>query len=266
MPETILSIRLNADGFSFSVFDPDHDRFAHFAERKLSNILSYTGNFKQAYKELDFLSHSYKQVYILQVDRRFTFIPLELFEEEQMQTLFHYNYSPKENETVCKNILVNNSCAVLFGMDKSTRSFLSEKYPQAEFFSQATLLTEYFSLRNRSAQFKQMFAYTRIDCVDLYCFDKGYVSLVNSYECKSVADFAYYILFVWKQLGMDQQTDELLIASEYSEQNKLNDILKKYIKTVLMVRDVSEFNSQVADEAKEIPLDIQVLMALKGQL
>lgn len=266
MPETILSIRLNADGFSFSVFDTDHDRFVHFAERKLSNVLSYTGNFKQAYRELDFLSHTYKQVYILVVDRRFTLIPLEFFEEEQKQSLFYYNYSHKENETVCKNILANNSCAVLFGMDKSIRNFLNEKYPQAEFFSQATLLTEYYSLRNRSAQVKQMFAYIRVNCVDLYCFDKGYVSLVNSYECKSVADFAYYMLFVWKQLGMDQQKDELLIASEYPEQHKLNDILRKYIKTISILQNVSDFESSIEDESKEIPVDIQVLMALKGRL
>ena len=43
--------------------------------------------------------------------KRFTIVPLELFEEEQAELLFYHNHQKKENETVLYNILrKNNVC------------------------------------------------------------------------------------------------------------------------------------------------------------
>ena len=53
-------------------------------------------------------------------DKRFTLIPLELFEDDQSEMVFYHNHTPKENETIKYNILKKNNAVVIFGMDKST--------------------------------------------------------------------------------------------------------------------------------------------------
>ena len=54
-------------------------------------------------------------------DKRFTLIPLELFEDDQSEMIFYHNHTPeRENETVKYNILKKNNAVVIFGMDKST--------------------------------------------------------------------------------------------------------------------------------------------------
>ena len=150
-----LSIRLSTDGFSFSIYNPIHDSSLSFFEKEVEASLSLTANLKQAFRELDFLNHTYKRVNILMADKRFTLIPLELFEDDQSEMIFYHNHTLKENETVKYNILKKNNAVVIFGMDKSTCQFLSDQYPEARFYSQAAPLAEYFSAKSRLGNSKR---------------------------------------------------------------------------------------------------------------
>ena len=142
-----LSIRLSTDGFSFSIYNPIHDSTLSFFEQEIDDSVSLTANLKQAFRELKFLIHPYKRVNILLTGKRFTLVPLELFEDDQAEIFFHYNHPYRENETIQYNILKNQNLVVVFGMDRSAHSFLSEQYPHARFFSQVSPLAEYFSVK-----------------------------------------------------------------------------------------------------------------------
>ncbi len=76
--------------------------------------------------------------------KRFTMIPLELFEEERQSFLLYHNHQKRENEIVMYNILKKNNVVVIFGIDKSTYTFLNEQYPEARFYSQSTRSSSIF--------------------------------------------------------------------------------------------------------------------------
>ena len=95
-----LSIRLSADGFSFSVFNPLGEGELSFFDRKVEESLSLTANLKQTFREIEWLKHPYRRVNILMADKRFTLVPLEFFEDEQTETLFYHNHPKRENESV----------------------------------------------------------------------------------------------------------------------------------------------------------------------
>ena len=50
----------------------------------------------------------------MMASKRFTIVPLELFEEEQAELLFYHNHQKRENEMVVYNILQKNNVAVIF--------------------------------------------------------------------------------------------------------------------------------------------------------
>lgn len=100
-----LSIRLSTDGFSFSIYNPIHDDSFSVIEKEIDTSLSLTANLKAVFHESDFLGHSYKRVNIMLASKRFTIVPLDLFEEEQADLLFYHNHQKRENETVIYNIL-----------------------------------------------------------------------------------------------------------------------------------------------------------------
>ena len=195
-----LSIRLSADGFSFSVFNPLGEGELSFFDRKVEESLSLTANLKQTFREIEWLKHPYRRVNILMADKRFTLVPLEFFEDEQTETLFYHNHPKRENEIVQYNILRKNNAVVLFSMDKSARSFLCEQYPDVRFYSQASSFIEHFSSKSRLGNSRKMYVHLRKDAADLYCYDRNHLLLANSFECKQTADRIYYLLYIWKQL------------------------------------------------------------------
>lgn len=247
-----LSIRLSTDGFSFSIYNPVADHI--FFERKdVDPVISFTANIKRIFKETEYLHASYKQVNVLLISRRYTFIPLDLFDEEQIETFFYYNHNFRENETVCYNILRKNNTVVLFGIDKSSYNFLKDKFESVALYSHFSPLIEFFTTDSRNDTYKKMYSYIRRDSVDIYCFDRGTLLLSNSYECKDENDRQYYILYIWKQLGLDQQADRLHLIGDPPYIDKIQKGLRRFIKEVCIV-----------DYSSKIPFDMDVMLSLNS--
>lgn len=239
-----LSIRLSADGFSFSVFNPLADGNLSFFERKVDDSLSLTANLKQTFREIEWLNHPYRRVNVLMADKRFTFIPLEFFEDEQAEVIFYHNHPQRENELVQYNILPKNNIVVLFGMDKSTCSFLREQYPDIKFYSQASPFIEFFASKSRLGNSRKMYAHLRKDAVDIYTYERGRLLLANSFACKETNDRLYYLLYIWKQLGMEQERDELHLTGELSDKEQLLPELRKFIRQVFIMNPATNLDLQ----------------------
>ncbi|EJX04356.1 hypothetical protein EVA_07535 [gut metagenome] len=230
-----LSIRLSTDGFSFSVFNPHSDGTQSTINSLIDESISLTANLKQTFRELDWLNHSFHKVNILVANRRYTFIPLEFFEDEQAECIFYHNHSQRENELIQYNILHKNNIVVLFGMDKSSHSFLLEQFPQARFYAQASPFINYLSTKSRLGNNRKLYAHIHHTGIDMYSFERGRLLLGNSFECKETTDLIYYLLYGWKQLDLDQEHDELHLCGLPTEKEKLLTELKKYIRQVFIM-------------------------------
>ena len=233
-----LSIRLSTDGFSFSIYNPIHDDSFSVIEKEIDTSLSLTANLKAVFHELDFLGHSYKRVNIMLASKRFTIVPLDLFEEEQADLLFYHNHQKRENETVIYNILKKNNVVIVFGIDRSAYSFLTEQYPEARFYSQSTPLIEYFSVKSRLGNSKKMYVSVREEGIDIYCFERGHLLLANSFECFHTEDRIYYLLYAWKQL------DELHLTGTLPDKEILMNELRKFILQVFIMNPATNIDMQ----------------------
>ena len=241
-----LSIRLSTDGFSFSIYDPIHEGTFSFFEKEIDASLSLTANLKQTYRELEWLNHPYKRVNVILTGKRFTLVPLELFEDEQAETLFYYNHPHKENETVQYNILKSHNIVVVFGMDRSAHLFISEHLPSARFYFQTSPLIEHFAVKSRLGNSKKLYASLRNDAIDLYGYERGHLLLVNSFECKKTEDRIYYLLYTWNKLEFNQERDELHLTGLLKDKETL-------------VRELRKFIQQVFIMSPETNIDIQAL-------
>lgn len=239
-----LSIRLSTDGFSFSVFNPMGDGELSFFDREVDEGLSLTANLKQTFREVEWLSRSYRRVNILMADKRFAFIPLEFFEDEQAEIVFYHNHPKRENELVQYNILHKNNIVVLFGMDKSACTFMREQYPDAKFYSQASSFIEFFSMKSRLGNCRKMYVHLRKDAIDVYGYERGRLLLANSFACKETADRIYYLLYIWKQLGFEQERDELHLTGALHDKEQLLPELRKFIRQVFIMNPATNLDLQ----------------------
>ncbi|MDD3037069.1 DUF3822 family protein [Bacteroides sp.] len=239
-----LSIRLSTDGFSFSIYNPINEDSLSLIEKEVDSSLSLTANLKNIFQESDFLSCSYKRINIIMPSKRFTIVPLDFFDEEQSELLFYHNHTKRENETIIYNILKKNNIVSIFGIDKSAYAFLNEQCPEARFYSQVTPLIDYLSIKSRLGNSKKMYASLRKDAIDIYCFERGHLLLVNSFSCTHTEDRIYYLLYIWKQMEFNQERDELHLTGTLSDKETLVNGLKKFILQVFIMNPASNIDIQ----------------------
>lgn len=242
-----LSIRLSTDGFSFSVFNPLAEGELSFYDCEVDETLSLTANLKRTFRELEWLSHPYRRVNVLMADKRFTFIPLEFFEDEQAETVFYHNHVKRENEQIQYNILHKNNIVILFGMDKSACTFLCEQLPNVKFYSQSSPLIEFFAAKSRLGNSRKMYVHLRKDAVDIYCFERGHLLLANSFGCTTTADRIYYLLYIWKKIGFKQDRDELHLTGALSNKEQLLSELRKFIRQVFVMNPAANLDLQAVN-------------------
>lgn len=237
-----LSIRLSTDGFSFYVFDPHSKEEPFYHEQEVNTTLSLTANLKQTFQETAWLSRPFRKVHVLVASPRFTFIPLEYFEDEQAETVFYHNHTQRDNETVLYNILHKNNIVVLFGIDKSSHSFLLEQHPSAHFYAQASPFIDLFAGKSRLGNNRKLYAYLHSHTIDLYGYERSRLLLGNSFQCRDWHDKLYYLLYTWKQLGLDQERDELHLSGMLQDKNEWLTELKKYIRQVYIMNPSSHID------------------------
>ena len=228
----ILSIRFSADGFYFALLNPKAKENSESSTPfiyKVDESLSFTANLKHAIDELEWLSYKYKAVHIIIATQRFTIVPLDFFEDEHADTLFYHNFQSIDNEVVEYNILQKNNSVVLYGIDKALLTMLYNLFPEAQVKAQATLLIEHLTDLNYHVEKRQMLYLTSKSSITIAAMERHNLLFCNSFNCAQEPDRLYYILHCWKQLGMDQQTDELLSAENNSETNELKQELIRFI-------------------------------------
>lgn len=255
-----LSIRLSTDGFSFSIYNPIAGDSFGYIRKEIRQTCSMAANLKEITAQSDFLLHPYKRVNILSVSRRFTLIPFDLFDDEQAETLFYYNFPKSANELILYTILKKTNAVVVFSIDKTVHQQLKELFPAARFYSQAATLIEHFAGKSRFGNSRKMYVYLRDNDMDVFCFERGKLLFANSLECSSTADRIYYLLHLWKQSDFDQERDEIHLTGMLEQKEELTAALKNYLKQVYIINPRAEFNNSELTRIDEVPFDMQTLL------
>ncbi len=255
-----LSIRLGADGFSFSIYNPLTGNDFYFVPYAVDVSSSMTANLKQMLAETDALKYPYKRINVLYDTARFTPVPLELFEDEQMDSLFYQNFSQEDNEIVLCNILGKSNVVILFAMDKYVHQLLSGHFPLARFYSTISPLTEYFARKSRLGNNRKLYAHIREEALEVFCYDNGKLLLVNSFRCRQDADRLYYLLNSWYQLGFNREKDELQMVYSVGNEAELLNELRNYLRLVSVINPKAEFSFE-ANRTEGIPFDMQTLLS-----
>ena len=99
--------------------------------------------------------------------------------------------------------------------------------------------------------------------LDLFCFDKNRFKFFNSFNAAHAKDALYFILYVWKQMGLDQMQDELHVSGEVPDKDWFLYNSKLYIRKTFLLNPAAEFNRAPITEIKGMPFDLLALYLSK---
>ena len=157
-------------------------------------------------------------------------------------------YNPSESET----FFYRN---VEFDRTKPYVSSLKEFFFEHEFMTPQLAL---WKQQSRMLIPRQLYVVLHRKMMDVVCFAQGKLLFVNTFEYDKPDDILYYILYVWKQVGMDQERDQLHIYGGVSLRNSITTTLRNYIQYISPAEIPSDAYLLGA-EVVQAPLDLIAL-------
>ena len=237
-----LSIRLTADGFYFALYNPFADKKEKYSRlyQEIDDTTSFYRNLEKIFKKTEWINNKFGKVNVIVDTPRYTLVPLDFFEDEQAEKIFYQNQGQAINEKIIYNVLPQNNIVMIYGIDESTHDFLLQKYPKVTFHSKAGILISSLTSKSQAGNNKKLFIHIDKNSITACAFQNGSLQLCNTFSCQSLTDIIYYTLACWKELALEQETDELHISGTLTEKKELLKILNKYLQQIY-VMDNSEY-------------------------
>ena len=175
--------------------------------------------------------------------------------------LFAFNF-PEASATrqILENKLADGT-VLLYALPEEVYSFCARSFAAPEFLHSAALLLEQWKRLSETSLYKQLFVQVCGQHIELACFaPQGRLRLANSFEVRSTRDILYYILYVWKQEGLDQLNDRLFLSGSPARCAELRQALSLYLRHVSPVPLPAEAYLR-REEWADAPLDIIYLFS-----
>ncbi|MDR1332298.1 MAG: DUF3822 family protein [Tannerella sp.] len=226
-----VSIRLRPGGLSFAGVNPDDRADLFFEEIALDRKKPYVQALKDTFFSHAFFTYSFRQVFVLCVNRRYTVVPASVFVEKQKDELMSFAFSSSGYRTLCEPA-DDLEAKIVFGMQSDVYEFCSRSLLRPRYAHAVTRLLSLWRKQSLTCLPKQQYVALHEGVMYAACFDRGALCFVNSFNCEDMADVLYYTLYIWKQVGMEQLHDELYIATDAATYEKVSVELKEYVPNV----------------------------------
>ena len=225
------SVRLWPGGLSFSGGIPSDEGSFFCEETEVDVTRSPLQTLRDLFREHPFLCYPYAAVRIITSEPNYTIVPEAIYEDEAKERLYRFTFATPV-ETVAVQPMSALESVLLFDLRRDIHEFITQTLPVAHWeHALASLLLRWHE-RSLRALHAHMYAVVQDRTMDVACFDRGTLRFVNRFEVENHDDIMYYLLYVWKQLTLDQRNDSLTLSAVTSVAFDLKEKLQTYLKDV----------------------------------
>lgn len=251
-----LSIQLALDGFSFSIFNPENQKYLSIESQNLNPNNSTNdklGKVLEALSEKEWMHRKYNSVNIFFEIPVVSLVPAPLFKAHEQETLSSFNFNIPTGNSLNSERLQNLDAYLLFHEPNNLVETLQPQFEKAIIQSHARVLVDSLLLINKNlSSNKRMFVNVRNGYLDILIIEGKQLLFYNIFHYVSKEDFIYFILFVMDQLDLSPEEISLQISGFINKKSALFDMAFRYVKNVDFVLPSNAFTySHVFDD---IPL------------
>lgn len=267
-----LSIRIFADGFSFYIHTTDQrligSRSFTWTKDKQEDGLqkpddrAQANRLQQVLADNKILPSAFSSVNILMATPS-TRIPLDGFRKEEAEVLYRLVYPKSKGQRILYNVLPYLEIVELFALEPALAELLTGMFPAAHFYGQHTLLLERLARRTPAvASRKQLFVYADNSRMSVFALEGRSLHFANSYPATNLADITYFLLYIWKTLELQAETDEcILLGNGIVPHQDIASSLRRYLRNVTVPSPSQLFNvTGIPTNLQPPPLDVYPLI------
>ncbi|MDR2791582.1 MAG: DUF3822 family protein [Tannerellaceae bacterium] len=252
-----MSIRLQSGGLSFSGYVQGQPHSFFCRQTFFEAGQSYETALKECFFANDFLAWDYREVRILPVSSRYTLVPRPLFDEDEKESLMSFTFFSPEacllSDTTC-----DEEAVLVFDMPPDIHAFCSRSFSRPRFIHPVAPQLTFFRRQSRISLPARMYGVVQDDVLHVFCFRSDRLLLANTFAIVAVDDILYYLLYIWRHIGFDQEKDELHLFDNAGKYNRLFRTLSTYLRQIRPIEFPSEAYL-LGTEMERMPIDLRLL-------
>lgn len=253
-----LTLRLTRDHMSASVGDPQSLGNIVYEPYELNNGISPAANLREAFRRSELLKSGYRRALILN-DAPVLLIPTEEYEAGEAETLYRYTYTAAASDEVVCHTLPNLNCVAAFAMNKDLLMVAEDHFQDVRVAPLCEPVWSHLYKRNFAGPRQKLFAYFFDKQMCVFRFGQNRFKFCNVFEAPREHDALYFLLYVWQQLGMDAEKDELHLVGSIAGEGGLCAQLRKYVRRVIALSPEADFRNIAMAKSTTIPYDLKAL-------
>lgn len=266
-----LVIRVSRHSLSFSTQNGPHDQVPlDYEPYPLKSGISPAANLREAFKTAKLPATDYPRVVVM-VESPVLMVPVGLYNEDHRQELYRHTYPDTDAERVEGTVLPDLNAVALYAINKDLQMVVTDRFAHAQFMCALAPVWRHLYQRSFASQRNKVYAYFHDDKMDVMSFAQNRFKFCNAFPLSHTADGTtsahdalYYMLYVWKQLMLNVEKDELYLVGELPERDWLVGELHRYVQRVYVINPSSDFNRAPATRIAGMPFDL-VAFYVKGR-
>lgn len=250
-----LTIRIGKNSLSFSAVEQNAEESLLFQPFTVKSGISMAANLRQAFQECGLLQRQWQRARVL-VDTPVIMIPLEEFEENDYETYYHHCLTGHDNDEILYNVLPSLNAIAVFAMNKDLKMVIGDHIADVKYEHVCSSVWRHLHRRSFTGTRKKLYGYFHDRQLCIFQFVQNRFRFVNSYEVTHAHNAVYFLLYVWKQLALNQQKDELHLVGDIPEKEELLEELHKYLQNIYVINPAADFNHAPITAMKGLPYDL----------
>lgn len=253
-----LTIRMSHNSISLAVGDPKTKGKIVYDPYEMNGRISLSANLREAFDKAELLQSGYKNVLLL-TDSTVMLVPKEEYVEAQAPSLYRYSFGGHEKDDIARAEIPELSTMAVFSVNRDVRIVLQDHFENINMLPVILPVWRHLYRKAFTGHRNKMFVYFHDRRMNIFRFEHARFRFANSLECSHAHDALYYILYVWKILGMDNNEDELYLVGDMPHGKWLTENIGKYLSRAFVINQTSDFGIDTAQELDKVPYDIKAL-------
>jgi len=243
LQDTVLSIQLSLDGFSFFIYNQLTDDFVAFASFKFENKdnspYQHLKLVTQLFKQEKLLNLKYGNVQVIHCNNLVSQVPKPFFNKNKLTHYLQYTVKVLENDFITYDEISNSEIVTIYIPFVNINNFLLDKYGSFTYKHSATILIE--KLLNLYKNLEGDFCFVNVigNNFEIVVLKNKKLELYNNFTFTTKEDFIYYILFTSEQLNLNPEMFKLVFLGDIEKDSDLYKITYQYIRNVTFYKPLN---------------------------
>jgi hypothetical protein len=241
--QTEISIQVGLDGFSFCISTPADSTIRAFRYYSFSNailqqdILDHTS---QIMHNDELLRLHHQKARIIYIGRLSTLVPNEFFKPGLLKKLLEFNQAIDDLDEIHYNDINFINSKLVFALPTYFAGLITSKFKQAVFFNQATPLLLLINSIAKNKEGNTIVVNLNKEFFDIAVMKDNNLKFYNNFLYVNSTDLLYFILYVCRQLGVDNNNGTFYLLGERSDKKELIVDLSAYIKNIITIDSIPD--------------------------